>query len=253
MSGMLQLDGVKLAPPDTVVVDPAILYMGTPVVLISSLNEDGTPNLAPMSSAWWLGWGCMLGLNGSSKTVENILRAGQCVLNLPAETQVASVDRLALTTGSNPVPPNKVPMGFRYVADKFRLAGLTPVPSDKVTVPRALECPVQLEAELAAVHEFGVGNPRIRAPMKAIEVRIGRVHAAENILRKDNKDRIDPEKWRPLIMRFREFYGLGSNLHNSRLAEFPEELFKPAEFRTASAETAVADHVRTNSGDLQST
>jgi len=29
-------------------VDPAILYFGTPVVLVSSLNEDGSPNLAPM-------------------------------------------------------------------------------------------------------------------------------------------------------------------------------------------------------------
>ncbi|WFU12917.1 flavin reductase family protein (plasmid) [Rhizobium sp. CB3090] len=205
--------------------------MGTPVVLISSLNENGTANLAPMSSAWWLGWGCMLGLNSTSKTVENILRTGQCVLNLPSEKQVGSVDRLALTTGSNPVPSNKTPMGFRYVEDKFGLAGLTPVQSEAVAPPRVFECPVQLEAELAAVHDFGVGNPRIRSPMKAIEVRIVRVHAVESILRDDNKDRIDPEKWRPLIMSFREFYGLGGNLHHSRLSEFPEELFKPAEFR----------------------
>ena len=33
-------------------IDPAILYFGTPVVLVSSTNEDGSPNLAPMSSAW---------------------------------------------------------------------------------------------------------------------------------------------------------------------------------------------------------
>lgn len=176
----------------------------------------------------------MLGLNSSSKTVENILRTGQCVLNLPSEKQVGSVDRLALTTGSNPVPPNKASMGFRYVEDKFALSGLTPVESEVVAPPRAFECPVQLEAELAAVHEFGIGNPRIRAPMKAIEVRIVRVHVAENILRDDNKNRIDPQKWRPLIMSFREFYGLGNNLHHSRLSDFPEELFKPEEFRRAS-------------------
>jgi flavin reductase (DIM6/NTAB) family NADH-FMN oxidoreductase RutF len=44
------------------ITDPAILYFGTPVVLISTLNFDGTPNLAPMSSAWWLGHHGMLGL-----------------------------------------------------------------------------------------------------------------------------------------------------------------------------------------------
>jgi len=43
------------------VIDPAILYFGTPVVLVSSTNVDGSPNLAPMSSAWWLGHSCMLG------------------------------------------------------------------------------------------------------------------------------------------------------------------------------------------------
>src|SRR5437016_7801839 len=45
-------------------IEPTILYFGTPVALISTLNQDGTPNLAPMSSAWWLGWSCMLGHNG---------------------------------------------------------------------------------------------------------------------------------------------------------------------------------------------
>jgi flavin reductase (DIM6/NTAB) family NADH-FMN oxidoreductase RutF len=38
------------------VVEPSILYFGTPVVLISTLNQDRSVNVAPMSSAWWLGW-----------------------------------------------------------------------------------------------------------------------------------------------------------------------------------------------------
>ena len=64
-------------------IEPSILYFGTPVVLISTRNEDGTTNVAPMSSAWWLGWGCMIGL-GHSKTSENLLREQECVLNLPS-------------------------------------------------------------------------------------------------------------------------------------------------------------------------
>lgn len=36
-------------------IEPAIRYLGTPTVLIVALNEDGTANLAPMASAWWLG------------------------------------------------------------------------------------------------------------------------------------------------------------------------------------------------------
>src|SRR5579875_602357 len=61
--------------------NPAILYFGTPVVLVSSLNADGSANLAPMSSAWWLGWRCMLGFGARSATPQNILRTGECVLN----------------------------------------------------------------------------------------------------------------------------------------------------------------------------
>jgi hypothetical protein len=40
--------------------EPTILYFGTPVVLISTTNEDGSANIAPMSCAFWLGWRCML-------------------------------------------------------------------------------------------------------------------------------------------------------------------------------------------------
>jgi flavin reductase (DIM6/NTAB) family NADH-FMN oxidoreductase RutF len=47
---------------------PAILYFGTPVVLVSSTNEDDSANLAPMSSAWWLGQNCMLGFDAREKT-----------------------------------------------------------------------------------------------------------------------------------------------------------------------------------------
>ena len=39
----------------TDIIEPAILYFGTPVVLIGTCNEDGSCNLAPMSSAWWVG------------------------------------------------------------------------------------------------------------------------------------------------------------------------------------------------------
>jgi Flavin reductase like domain len=88
------------------VVEPAILYAG-PVVLISTLNQDDSTNLSPMSSAWWLGWSCMLGLDATSKTMENLRRTRECVLNLASADMVEAVDRLALLTGSNPLPLHK--------------------------------------------------------------------------------------------------------------------------------------------------
>src|ERR1700759_1593408 len=108
--------------------EPAILYFGTPVVVISTLNEDGSANLAPMSSAFWLGWRCVLGLNALSKTTENMIRIRECVLKLPSVDNVAAVKRLACLPGSNPVPAVKQARGYLYEKRKFETAGLTPIP-----------------------------------------------------------------------------------------------------------------------------
>src|SRR5690348_4116706 len=104
----------EIMPEPHLSIEPSILYFGTPVVLISTVNEDGTYNIAPMSSAFWLGWRCVLGLATSSKTPQNMIRTGECVLNLPSVEEVGAVNRLACLTGTNPVPVNKEKRGYRY-------------------------------------------------------------------------------------------------------------------------------------------
>jgi flavin reductase (DIM6/NTAB) family NADH-FMN oxidoreductase RutF len=208
-------------------VEPAILYFGTPVVLVSSLNEDGSANLAPMSSAWWLGYSCMLGFGSRSKTPQNLMRTRECVLNLPSADMVGAVDRLARLTGSDPVPPHKVRMGYRHERDKFGAAGLTPVASQAVKPPRVAECPVQMEAVVEEVHAISESDVERRGNLVAIEVKIVRVHMDDSILMAGHKHRVDPDKWRPLIMNFCKFYGLGPMLHPSRLAEIPESMYRP--------------------------
>lgn len=198
-------------------IDPTILYWGTPVALISTLNPDGTPNLAPMSSVWWLGWSAMLGLGRMGRTSENLLRTGECVINLPSVEQVAAVDRLALTTGRDPVPEPKVAWGYRYEPDKFACAGLTPVPSSAVAPPRARECPVHMEGVVRAVHRFGH-----KVSASAFEVEIVKLHVDEGLLVPGTtgaRPHVDPGAWRPLIMSFTRFFGLGDEVHPSRLAD----------------------------------
>ncbi len=197
------------------VIEPKILYLGTPVVLISTVNEDGTANLAPMSSAWWLDKSCMLGLGTRSQTFGNLRRTGECVLNLPSSEMVSAVDRLALTTGKNPVPDYKAKMGFQYVADKFARARLTAAASEIVRPPRVAECPVQLEAVIENIH--ALGSPDDNAA--AIEARIVRVYMDESILNAEKRHYVDTDLWKPLIMSFCEFYGLGDKLRPSKLAK----------------------------------
>ncbi len=194
------------------VIQPKILYFGTPVVLISTLNEDGSPNLASMSSAWWINQSCMLGMSSRSKTVGNLLRERQGVLNLPSSDLVSAVDRLALTTGSNPVPEYKEKIGYRHKQDKFGLAGLTPITADLVNAPLVAQCPVQLEAHVEQVHAF-----EQQSAIMAIEMKIIRVHIDEQLLVPGTENYIDPEKWQPLIMNFCEFFGLSSKIYPSRL------------------------------------
>ena len=221
-------------------IDPAILYFGTPVVLVSSINPDGSANLAPMSSAWWLGKSCLLGFGARSQTPANIQRTGECVLNLPSVHEVAAVDRLAKTTGSDPVPPHKVAMGYRHERDKFGVAGLTPLSSELVAAPRVAECPVHLEAVLEAVHPLAVPDPHRRGALVSLELRIVRVHVDEAIRADGHVDRIDPDRWRPLIMSFQQFYGLGDRVHQSTLGTIPESAYR----RGRPAETSPPAGVR---------
>ena len=198
-------------------VDPAILYWGTPVVLVSTLNEDGSANLAPISSVFWLGRTATLGFGMTSHSLANLRRTGECVLNLPGPGQVSAVDRLALTTGADRVPPWKAATGYAHSRDKFARAGLTPVPGHVVAAPLVGECPVAMEATLEAVH---------LTDHAIVQVNVEQVHVHPAIRMAGSERRIDPTRWRPLIMSFQRFFTLGAEVHPSRLAGIDEEAYR---------------------------
>jgi hypothetical protein len=58
-------------------------------------------------------------------------------------------------------------------------------------------------------------------------MRIVRAHIDESILVSGQPDHVDPDKWRPLIMSFSQFYGLGERAGLSMLAAIPEEAYRP--------------------------
>jgi peptidoglycan hydrolase-like protein with peptidoglycan-binding domain len=47
-----------------------------------------------------------------------------------------------------------------------------------------------------------------------------------SILVPGEPDRVDPDKWRPLIMSFQQFYGLTPRLQPSRQATIPESAYR---------------------------
>ena len=214
--------------------NPSILYFGTPVVLIGTVNADGSYNLAPISSIFWLGWRAVIGISAFSQTTLNLLREGECTLNLPSVGLAGAVNRLAKTTGSNPVPSGKLQKGYRYEPRKFEVAGLTPRLGEFVSAPLVEECPVSMEAKLMVADSLARENGLMQGRILKIELKVMRVHLDESVIMDGHPDRVDPDKWRPLIMSFQEFYGLGEKVHASTLGTIPERLYRTPEMEEIS-------------------
>lgn len=199
-----------------VTISPSVLYVGTPVVLITTIDEAGMVNISPMSSAWALGSHMVLGLGSAGQGAENLSRQKECVLNFPSPALWPQVEQLARWTGRNPVPPHKAAIGFEHMADKFAPTGLTPVASEIVQPPRICECPLQFEARLVALHEGSSGTPNEKHLIAETEVL--RVHAHSSIVIPDTHH-IDTAQWSPLLYVFRHYFGTGPHLGKTFRAE----------------------------------
>ncbi len=208
-------------------IEPSILYFGTPVILLSTLNEDGSTNIAPISSVWWLGWSCMIGLDATSKSTENLKRNGECILNLASGDLAPKVNKLALLTGSEAIPLHKKMLGYKHSKNKFIHSGFTPQENGTGKLSAITECPIHLHARVNTISEFGQGDERMAVPAYSIELNIKTVSAVPSVLMEGSNNKIDPNKWNPLIMNFREFFSLSAQLNESRLARKPEALYAP--------------------------
>ncbi|WP_033212841.1 flavin reductase family protein [Kitasatospora phosalacinea] len=207
--------------PSHRVIEPHVLYFGTPVVLLSTVNPDGSANLAPVSSAWALDRTVVLGLGGEGWTVRNLAARPELVVNVPGPGLWREVERLGATTGCPDRPARPDGTGGSdgtgwpvFVRDKFGHAGLTALPSDTVVPPRVAECPLQLEAEVVDLRADVTGEFRV------VQARVRRVHAAESVT-VPGTDYVEPAAWSPLVYNFRHYFGLGPELGHSARSRTP--------------------------------
>lgn len=201
---------------ETVPISPDVLYFGTPVAILSTLNPDGTTNLAAMSSFWALEDRIVLGLARNGQSGANLIRESDCVLNLPSPREWEGVERLGRTTGATDIPDYKLRAGFVHAADKFAASGFTPKPSELVGPQRIAECPVQIEAEVLARH---AGSDKKGAGLLIVELRKLAVHGRPEILIAD-RSRIDVDSWSPLFYIFRHYFGKGARMGRSFRARY---------------------------------
>jgi len=190
-------------------ISPSVHYFGSLVVLLTTSNPDGTTNITPISSAWSLGDHYVLGLSSHHQGYRNLIRTGEVVLNLPEEGMAPAIERISMTTGSDPVPPVK---GSSYSTehDKWAVAGWDPLPGVRTAPQRIAQCPVHIEATLD-------NSWPLEADLHAIHVRVRQVHVRDDLAL--DSSRVDVRIWRPIFYTFRHYFGKGSHLGQNARAE----------------------------------
>ena len=112
------------------------------VVLVSTVNADGAPNIAPKSWIMMAAFhGPMLafGCNATHATCQNALATGAFVVNVPDGSLVERIWALPETHG----------------AERIRCSGFTLRPASQVAPPLIEECRAHLECELNDVKYYG--------------------------------------------------------------------------------------------------
>lgn len=124
---------------------PATVLHPHPVLLVGTFGADGRANL--MNAAWG-GICCSeppcvsVSLREATLTYHNILHSGAFTVGIPSRRHVEAADYVGMVSGRD--------------HDKFREAGLTPVPSGKVNAPYSPELPFSLECRLREHHKLGL-------------------------------------------------------------------------------------------------
>lgn len=194
------------------VIEPSVLYVGTPVYLVGTRNPDGTTNIAPASSHFALDRMIVLGLEEGGQSLDNVRSHPELTVSFPASHQWTHVERLAGVTGKNPVPEDKRAQ-YEFEPRKFERAGLTPVESDLIDVFRVAEAPLHLEAKVRRI------TPGVAGVYAMVEAEVVRVHAASEIT-VEGTDHLDPEAWHPLLYAYRHFYDRGPEVGWTRKSPF---------------------------------
>ena len=164
-----------------------------PVLLVGTYDSEGRPNL--MTAAWG-GICCSqppcvaISVRPSRHTHASILAKQAFTVNIPSVDHVREADYVGIASGRK--------------ADKFAVAGLTPVRCTQVDAPYMAEAPVVLICRLAHTFELGIHTQFVGEILDCLvdEAALG------------EKGEPDIEKVRPFLYAGgnRAYYGIGDLL-----------------------------------------
>ncbi len=154
-----------------------------PIAFVSTLDDEGCPNLAPYSffNAFSsnppivvFSSNRRVADNTTKDTLYNIQNTGEAVVNV---VNYDIVRQMAITS-------------IQYPAEvsEFEKAGLTPIPSEIVRPFRVKESPAHLECQVQDIITLGESG----GAGHLIICKVVRMHIANNVI--DERNRIDPNK-----------------------------------------------------------
>ena len=177
---------------------PSVIYSA----VVSTIDANRLPLLSAVVPVVIYGLRLTLDLPWQSTTANNLMRTGECVINLPGPETIAAIERLAQTVTS-------INKNFDFSFSRAAVCGtLTPahmtlVPSETISALRALECPMQLETRIEGSIDT-MDHERIVPPDKSVTfgLNVLRVHVDSSVVLSD----ILPNMWTPLMTCLREAY-----------------------------------------------
>lgn len=153
------------------------LVVPRPIAWVSTISEDGVPNLAPHSYFNVMSNNpphVVIGSSGRKDTLTNIEATGELVVNITTEHVLEPMNASALDAPA--------------AIDEFDHVGVTPAPSRTVAPPRVAEALAHLEARLVQVVPAGNGH--------IVVAEITWIHISPDVWQ---DGRVDPALLRPVL------------------------------------------------------
>ena len=153
------------------------LVVPRPIAWVSTISEDGVPNLAPHSYFNVMSNNpphVVIGSSGRKDTLTNIEATGELVVNITTEHVLEPMNASALDAPA--------------AVDEFDHVGVTPAPSRTVAPPRVAEALAHLEARLVQVVPAGNGH--------IVVAEVTWIHISPDVWQ---DGRVDPALLRPVL------------------------------------------------------
>ena len=123
---------------------PGNMLYPLPAVLVSCQGKDGNPNLITIG---WVGTICSdpamvsISVRPERYSYHMLKETGEFVINLTTEELLRATDYCGVVSGRD--------------ENKWEKMNLTPIPSEKISVPAVAESPVNLECKVTDIVQLG--------------------------------------------------------------------------------------------------